>query len=830
MERFAIETAHEYESPTGNNQEDEQNRNMVLRDFLSDEDTFAQPATQNFVDFDKNDKINLSNAAADAVNRYFERQPETSKTKQHNLPIQNKNFAGRDQDLHSIDELLSSAARICLLTGVSGIGKTATAIQYAYRFGDEYSYVFWVEAEAPGLLADKYATIAEALDLSRDGGQDDNSIIFRVREHLMKLEKRWLLILDNATTWTDISPYITKALMLSKGSVLITTKENPFRAAPNWLRQSHVQLGPLSVDHGREFLLTSIHPRVRIEDLHEDEDYELAAKTISMLNGLPLAISMVVGYVKESGCSLGDFLEMWDEKESRSKKPGKTGNVLGSSVDNTVDSLWDIGIREVPSNSRKLLNIMSFLNADKIPKSLLVGDHEEDYLDFLNASEVLSYKRMINKLSSRRLISWKETPTGEIEYSIHRILQEKIMVDMDDYSIADAFRKTFRLLRKRFPRADHQQVPNPSNWGACQAYMPHIESFHQTFCREKDRIESLAGVKKLELVKLFYDAGFHIWSRRGTLYNGQTMLETAVSLLDSIQYDRDSKLRADINCMLGLLRLEMSCEERVEGGRHLLEARRIREVISRQRPDDHDTDVLYMNAISDYALCLLNDHKFDEAGEEMRKCFERYKTWGPESDNPFENSKFYGNYSIVLMFQGKMDEAIRSVKDCLDLTLKFSGKKAQWYRRLFLLACIYLQVGDRQQALDLHLETLQARVDIDGKYDANFILSLYAVGAMYYHLGNVEEATVWRPIEDPVQDYPLACCDSTSVLDEDLIECDHVRRKFKGSTLYAHHREGHKWYYLGEQRPEEALLIKMFDSDSGTKAQRETHILLCFFI
>ncbi|KAK6219602.1 methyltransferase CmcJ [Colletotrichum tabaci] len=83
---------------------------------------------------------------------------------------------------------------------------------------------------------------------------------------------------------------------------------------------------------------------------------------------------------------------------------------------------------------------------------------------------------------------------------------------------------------------------------------------------------------------------------------------------------------------------------------------------------------------------------------------------------------------------------------------------------------------------------------------------------------------VWRPIENPVQDYPLACCDSTSVLDEDLVECDHVRRRFKGSNLYTHHREGHKWYYLGEQRPDEVLLIKMFDSDSSVSAQRCPHV------
>ncbi|KAF5512393.1 Aspirochlorine biosynthesis protein N [Colletotrichum aenigma] len=89
--------------------------------------------------------------------------------------------------------------------------------------------------------------------------------------------------------------------------------------------------------------------------------------------------------------------------------------------------------------------------------------------------------------------------------------------------------------------------------------------------------------------------------------------------------------------------------------------------------------------------------------------------------------------------------------------------------------------------------------------------------------GRVRLINVWRPIGNSVQDYPLACCDSTSVLDEDLIECDHVRRKFKGSNLYAHHRDGQRWYYLGEQRPEEVLLIKMFDSDPSISAQRCPH-------
>ncbi|GJC93878.1 transcriptional xre family [Colletotrichum higginsianum] len=780
MEAFVYNTVCEHEPLTEDDQESKDILGIVLADFLSDQivpaagliggggdDNDDNMGTRAYAAAKPDEAVNTTRSAnagllldndkanrpaaghtssdwTEKVTSFLGSQPHSLEAAKYNLPAQYPNFAGREQDLRRIHESLSVPGRICVLTGASGIGKTATAVQYAYRFGDgdEYAYVFWVEAEPAGLLADKYASIADALDLNRDGVQEDNSLLFRVRERLLKLDKRWLLIFDNVVSWTDISPFVTKALTLSKGSVLITTREDPRRSQQMWLHQRRIRLGPLCTDHGRELLLTSIHPHIHREDVHKDEDSELAGKIVDILEGLPLAISLVVGYVKESGCTLGDFLEMWDEKELRRMKPSKTSNTTGAdAVDTTVDLLWDIGIREVPSNSRMLLNIMSFLNPDRIPKSLLVGDHEEGYLDMLNSSERLSYKRMINKLISRRLIAVKEAPNAEVEYSIHRLLKEKIILDMDDYSITDALRKTFRLIRKKFPRANHHQVPDPSTWSTCQEYMPHIETFYQIFCRERGRIEPLASVKPLELAELFYDAGFHVWSRRGTAYDGQRLLQTAIDLLDGVRYERDSKLRADINCMLGLLLLEMGCEERVEGARCLLEARRIREVIYHQHPEDHDNDVLFTNANSDYALCLMNDHQFDKAGEEMRRCFGRYEVWGPQLENPFENSKYYGNYSVVLMFQGRMDEAIGSVERCLELTQRFSGKKAQWYRRVFLLASIHLQAGDVQKALDLHLETLAARFELGGKHNTNFILSLYAVGATYHHLKNLEQAT-----------------------------------------------------------------------------------------
>jgi len=89
--------------------------------------------------------------------------------------------------------------------------------------------------------------------------------------------------------------------------------------------------------------------------------------------------------------------------------------------------------------------------------------------------------------------------------------------------------------------------------------------------------------------------------------------------------------------------------------------------------------------------------------------------------------------------------------------------------------------------------------------------------------GRVRILNFWRPIAYPAQDYPLAVCDSRSITGGDFLECDHIRRKYVGSTLFAVYREGYNWYYLEDQNPNELLIMKMFDSDCSV-AQNCPHV------
>ena len=313
--------------------------------------------------------------------------PIYQKPQASNVPMRDEKFFGRDVDLERMHSSLSQMGRICTVTGRGGIGKTATAQEYLHRYRDEYGFIFWVDAESPGVLQRQYLMIADIMDTGGTSLHDESNRIIFVRECLSRSERRWLLALDNVPAWVDIARYIPRSLTRTRGSVLVTIRGTDALTVPSTYIQDHIHLEPWSISHSREFLLVSISKNIDAHNLKEHEEYNLAEDVVEKVDRLPLAVNMVVGYVKVSRCSLQEFLEMWEEKAAR-RRPNPIRKT-GAGIDPTIDSLWEIGIGEVRANCRKLLDVLSFFGSETIPKNLLVGAHEEDYLDFLHDESIL---------------------------------------------------------------------------------------------------------------------------------------------------------------------------------------------------------------------------------------------------------------------------------------------------------------------------------------------------------------------------------------------------------------------------------------------------------
>lgn len=76
---------------------------------------------------------------------------------------------------------------------------------------------------------------------------------------------------------------------------------------------------------------------------------------------------------------------------------------------------------------------------------------------------------------------------------------------------------------------------------------------------------------------------------------------------------------------------------------------------------------------------------------------------------------------------------------------------------------------------------------------------------------------VWRPIKHPVQTAPLAFADPTTVQEGDWTDIDMIYPDRRGQITGLKRNDKHRWIYMPEMTPEEAVVFTTFDS-AGTPA------------
>jgi hypothetical protein len=113
--------------------------------------------------------------------------------------------------------------------------------------------------------------------------------------------------------------------------------------------------------------------------------------------------------------------------------------------------------------------------------------------------------------------------------------------------------------------------------------------------------------------------------------------------------------------------------------------------------------------------------------------------------------------------------------------------------------------GPRQPATRVH-------VDHTAKSGPQRVRDLLPDEADELLKGRVQVINLWRPINHPVYDAPLAVAEAPSVRFEELVPSDLVYPHRVGETYNVAFSPDHRWHYVKEQRPDEVLLIKCYDS------------------
>ena len=116
-----------------------------------------------------------------------------------NIPyLRNPYFTGREEVLLQLHRTLHAENRVTLshpqgISGLGGIGKTQTALEYAYRYQSEYAAVLWVRADSLSSLTSSMVELAHVLQLPERNGKDQGIIVQAVLLWL-RAHPDWLLI------------------------------------------------------------------------------------------------------------------------------------------------------------------------------------------------------------------------------------------------------------------------------------------------------------------------------------------------------------------------------------------------------------------------------------------------------------------------------------------------------------------------------------------------------------------------------------------------------------------------------------------------------------
>ncbi|NOG72188.1 CmcJ/NvfI family oxidoreductase [Roseicella sp. DB1501] len=89
--------------------------------------------------------------------------------------------------------------------------------------------------------------------------------------------------------------------------------------------------------------------------------------------------------------------------------------------------------------------------------------------------------------------------------------------------------------------------------------------------------------------------------------------------------------------------------------------------------------------------------------------------------------------------------------------------------------------------------------------------------------GRVQIVNLWRPLAGPVRDMPLAVADARTAAPADFVASDLIYRNRVGETYQVRFSPAHRWYWLPEMMPEEALLLKCYDSRRDGVARFAPH-------
>ncbi|AZM91142.1 MULTISPECIES: FxSxx-COOH system tetratricopeptide repeat protein [Streptomyces] len=545
------------------------------------------------------------------------------------VPRRNPRFTGRNDVIGRLRDALTEAppgASTVTLLGLSGVGKTQVATEYAYRFASEYDVVWWVPAEDRPTLRERLADLAPALGLPRGAGSYGEQI----RAVLEALRRgtpyhRWLMVFDGCDNPDDL----TDLLPSGAGDVIITSRNREWAARHTSLVEVPLYARPESV--------TFIRRRAR--RLTGEEADQLA----EALEDYPLALDQTAGWLADSPLGVGEYLTLLQHRLDSHEAvtlsddyplpfPTALAILLNNVRENFPDALALLRLFVFFAPGRVPLRLLREFPADGVPEHLAgILNDQIRWNAALNKLVQFSVVRL--EYSDLSVEEGGGLETVQLHRMVHNIVRENLAEDESD--------QLSRAVRQVLAAADPGRPTDSRLWPRYAELIPHLDHAG-VLTSSNPRIQNfLLHCLRYLMLAGEYRTCLRLSEQTDAVW--RAMLGDDHDQVRELSYHYGGALR-----MLGRFRQAETLA---------------RSVADRLLAERGDRDLETLRATSTYAGVLLSTAKFDEARELLEHAFATYRELLGEDDATTLNAQ--NNVAVALRLLGRYQEAYDTDLDTL---------------------------------------------------------------------------------------------------------------------------------------------------------------------
>ncbi|MEM6839627.1 MAG: tetratricopeptide repeat protein [Cyanobacteria bacterium P01_C01_bin.120] len=674
----------------------------------------------------------------------------------------NPYFTGRDDILATLHRQLGDRSTAALsqtqaISGLGGIGKTQTAVEYAYRYRDDYRYVFWVRADTELELTNSYVDMAQTLNLPLKDAENQDETVQSVRVWLTR-EAGWLLIFDNSDRPELVQSFLPHEI---SGHILITSRAqdlqdlgivqsltmetlSPAEAVSFLLRRTGratpqpPSLGEPEAKDPPELRNLEDQPSASqslpaLGDLGgrplnteepsptADPEYTAAAALAAELGYLPLALEQAAAYIVTNRVPVAAYLKSY--RKQRLKRLEKAQPKLGNYPD-SIATTWALNLKEVQKTApaaAALLNYCAFLHPDAVPFSLFthgaaaLGEPLATALADA-ADDPLELYDLLNPLGSYSLI--RVEPESQ-SLSLHRLMQEVIRAELGDGACQPWVEPLLRAINQLLP--DKEQGVEYADWPTLAPLVNHVGELAQ-HCH-RDQYESV------QAADAFHTLGAYLLER-GQYALADPLLQQALKLRQRQLREEHEDIAASLDRMARSHQLQGRYGEAEPLYQEALAL--YKSLLGKAHPD-------VANSLNNLAVLYWAQGRYDEAEPLYQEALALRKRLLGEAHPHVANS--LNNLASLYKNHGRYDEAEPLYQEALALRKRLLGEAhPDMAQSLSNLAALYYSQGRYGEAEPLYQEALTLRKRLLGEAHPDVAQSLNNLAALYWAQGRYDEA------------------------------------------------------------------------------------------